>query len=260
MTWIVGIDEVGRGALAGPVVVAAAAIPQGGPPKSLALGPLKDSKKLSAKQREKWTAYCMAKPNIHFAIARIYPREIEKRNISKAANLAAQRAFKRLSEMKTLARTTRIYLDGGLFLGNGRQPKTAKTVIKADERFAAVKIASIVAKVHRDRFMIRLAKKHPGYGFEIHKGYGTKAHQEALRKYGPSEAHRLTFLGKSNIMDLTRSHGRRTSKTSFKGKSRPQAVSFGDEKATTFHLQKLRRAEARTPRLPTMRQEVVHKR
>jgi ribonuclease HII len=87
-----------------------------------------------------------------------------------------------------------IFLDGGLFLGEGVQPKNAKTVIKGDEKIPAVAIASIIAKVHRDRFMVRLAKKYPAYGFEQHKGYGTKAHYKVLRKCGPLDIHRKMFL------------------------------------------------------------------
>lgn len=204
MRWVIGIDEVGRGALAGPVVVAAAALPKGFAPRSHALGKLKDSKKLSAKQREAWFAYFHDRLEIGFALARVYPRQIEKRNISKAANIAAERAFARLAGKRgawALKRpNTGVFLDGGLFLGNGNQPKSVKTIIKGDEKINAIKVASIVAKVHRDRLMRRLAKKYPKYSFEIHKGYGTKVHRRAIKKYGPSPAHRLTFLGKSAIM------------------------------------------------------------
>ncbi len=209
MRWVVGIDEVGRGALAGPVVVAVAALPVGFAPRSRALGALKDSKKLSARQREAWAAYFNGQRNagrsaVVFSIARVYPRQIEKINISKAANMAAERAFGRLmvahgGGIKTGTKC-RIFLDGGLFLGNGTQPKNAKTIIKADEKIAAVKVASIVAKVYRDRLMCRLAKKYPQYGFDIHKGYGTAAHRRAIKKHGPCPAHRLTFTGKSAIM------------------------------------------------------------
>lgn len=200
--WIVGIDEVGRGALAGPVVVAAAALPAGFVPRSRALGKLKDSKKLSVARREAWAAYFSDHPQIEFAVARVYPRQIEKRNISKAANIAAERAFERLAVQGL------VFLDGGLFLGNGggrssdraARPRSTKTVIKGDEKISAIKAASIVAKVYRDRLMCRLAKKYPKYGFEIHKGYGTGAHLWALKKHGPCPAHRLTFSGKSAIM------------------------------------------------------------
>ena len=116
-------------------------------------------------------------------------------NISRAANVAAFKAYKKLIACSSvrIART-QIFLDGGLFLGNGEQPKNAKTIIKADEKIPAVAIASIIAKVARDRFMVRLEKKYPTYGFEVHKGYGTKAHYKALRKYGSCDAHRRTFL------------------------------------------------------------------
>jgi len=195
MKWIIGIDEVGRGALAGPVVVAAALIPfsrarLGGRTP----GPLKDSKKLSAKSREAWVEYFKRHPDVTFALARVYPRGIEKLNISKAANLAALRAFIKLSKMTHVPAGTPVILDGGLFLGNGKARKPAKTMVKADETVPAVAVASIVAKVSRDRFMCRLARSYPAYGFEGHKGYGTKIHREAIQKTGPCEAHRLTFL------------------------------------------------------------------
>jgi len=196
MTFIVGIDEVGRGALAGPVVVAAALVPVGsGRMRNARLGSLKDSKKLSAQQREAWLAHFHADPRIRFALARVYPRGIEKMNISAAANLAAKRAFARLAKAEAFSPRTKVFLDGGLFLGNGPQPKQAKTVIKGDEKIPAVAIASIAAKVSRDRFMRRLAVRYPAYGFEVHKGYGTKSHKKALYRRGPCEAHRLTFLG-----------------------------------------------------------------
>jgi ribonuclease HII len=207
MRWIIGIDEVGRGSLAGPVVVAAAALPKGFVPRNRALGALRDSKKLSARQREGWLS-CFGNPDnrarVAFAVSRVYPREIERRNISKAANIAAKRAFSRLVNRwgkKGARAAPAIFLDGGLFLGNGGQPKNAKTIIKGDEKIGAVKVASIVAKVHRDRFMVRLAKKYPGYGFDVHKGYGTKMHRRAIGRRGPCPAHRLTFIGKSVIME-----------------------------------------------------------
>lgn len=192
MRWVVGIDEVGRGALAGPVVVAAAAMPRGFAPRNRTLGALKDSKQLLAKKREAWCEYFDQHPRVEFALARVYPRQIEKRNISKAANLAAKRAFERLGR-----RVAAVFLDGGLFLGNGEQPKSAKTIIKGDEKISVIKVASIVAKVHRDALMVHLAKKYPEYKFDVHKGYGTAAHRRAIGELGPCPAHRLTFIGKS---------------------------------------------------------------
>jgi len=194
--WIIGIDEVGRGALAGPVTVAAAMIPRSAVFNDKTLGALKDSKKLSSAKREAWTAYFKNHPNVRFAVARIYPRGIERLNISGAANLSALRAFQKITKNKELRLKTAVFLDGGLFLGSrAQQPSSAKTVIKGDEKISAVAIASIFAKVHRDRYMKRLSKIHPEYGFEIHKGYGTKTHRAAIKKYGPCPAHRLTFSG-----------------------------------------------------------------
>ncbi len=204
--FIIGIDEVGRGALAGPVVVGAVMMPCGkriGFPRRL--GKLKDSKKLSARQRERWLGYFNSSPDIFSATARVYPRGIEKMNVSGAANRAASKAFGKVSAAAPGAWSVlRIYLDGGLSLGNGKggtnrknlkkETKIARTVIKGDEKITAIKIASIIAKVSRDRFMVRLAKKYPAYGFDIHKGYGTKAHFRAIRKHGASIVHRKTFL------------------------------------------------------------------
>lgn len=199
----IGIDEVGRGALAGPVVVVAAAVMC--PPRQIekrGFGALKDSKKLSANQREMWYARFLANPHITFGMARVYPREIERRNISAAANLAAKRAFVALTKrLVAKGKGAAIFLDGGLYIGSRKWqadhfPK-AKTAPKSDENIQAVKIASIIAKVLRDRAMGRLSKKYPGYGLEIHKGYGTAAHRAAIVEYGPCEIHRLTFLSKS---------------------------------------------------------------
>ena len=197
----VGIDEVGRGSLAGPVAVAAALIPKNLKIGNKELKTLRDSKKLSAIQREKWFKYFTNHPQISFAVSKVYPRKIEKINISSAANLAALRAYKKLtSNFKYQTSSTAVFLDGGLYLGSRKsqiancQSISAKTVIRGDEKITAIKIASIIAKVSRDAQMRRLAKKYPSYGFEIHKGYGTKAHLAALKKFGPSEIHRQTFL------------------------------------------------------------------
>lgn len=189
----IGIDEVGRGCLAGPVVVVAAMVR--GSVRNSRLGTLKDSKKLTKLQREAWFDYFIKNKDIDFALARVYPRKIEKINISGAANLAALRAYGRLLKRQTLSVRPVVFLDGGLFLGaRARQPSHAKTVIKGDEKIRAVAVASIIAKVSRDRFMARMAKKYPDYGFEIHKGYGTKMHREAIVRHGICPMHRLTFL------------------------------------------------------------------
>jgi ribonuclease HII len=208
---VIGIDEVGRGALAGPVTVVATALAMDAHRRA-AHAPfrsLKDSKKLRAPRREFWAKELRDNAGVRFAISRVYPRGIERLNISAAANRAAQNAVAKLLKDHKLPLTTQVYLDGGLFVGSKRnQQKTvlagrlnAKTVIKADEKFPAVAAASIIAKVSRDRFMTRLAKRHPAYGFGVHKGYGTAAHFRAIKKNGPCEAHRLTFLAKRLTLD-----------------------------------------------------------
>ncbi|MDO8585079.1 MAG: ribonuclease HII [bacterium] len=221
MRWIIGIDEVGRGSLAGPVMVCALAMPHGFrifPELVEGLPKLRDSKQLSASQRECWAAWVKTQPDIHFMVARVYPRGIERMNISQAANLAATRACYRLlpelacppkpwrrrvegvhngSPSINSGRNIKVLLDGGLYLRvNPRSyPRlSASTIVKGDEKFTAIKLASIVAKVARDKFMHTLDVRYPQYGLAIHKGYGTKRHIAAIKKYGPSEIHRATFV------------------------------------------------------------------
>jgi ribonuclease HII len=194
--YTIGIDEVGRGPLAGPVVVAAVALPSG---IRLKPGngrlPLKDSKKLTALQRNRWQEHLCSQPEIFFSVAYSYPPIIDRINISRAANSAACRAYLRvLKNLGIGISRAPAYLDGGLYLGNGKRRLAAKTVIKGDEKINSIKAASIIAKVSRDRAMVRLAKQYPRYGFEIHKGYGTRRHMRALKKYGASKAHRKSFL------------------------------------------------------------------
>ncbi len=194
-----GIDEVGRGALAGPVVVSAVFLPQRLKLKKNNIPKLRDSKKLTPSAREKWFAYIKTHEQIFFAVARVYPRGIEAKNIARAANLAAFRAFMKLmKEASVKSRNFKIVLDGGLYLSKepAPSPKLIKTVIKGDEKFNAIKLASIAAKVTRDHYMTKLHQVYPVYGFDIHKGYGTKRHFRAIKRHGISPAHRLTFLKK----------------------------------------------------------------
>lgn len=193
--FVIGIDEVGRGTLAGPVVVAAVLLAPGRHFRNL-----KDSKKLSKRQREIWFQR-FNKSNIIYALSRVSPSKIDKINISRAANIAAARAFKNLAvNHSDLAAGASIYLDGGLYIKFNSSLRIRcnkiKTVIKGDEKYNCIKIASIIAKVARDRYMKKLHKKYPVYGFDKHKGYGTEAHLTALRKYGYSPVHRLTFIRK----------------------------------------------------------------
>lgn len=190
--FIVGIDEVGRGPLAGPVVVAAVAFPVEFRPRSGSL-PLRDSKKLTKLQKQAWFEYVRQQPKIYFSTARVYSRGIDRLNISRAANRAASHAFTKLiTKYQLPISRLRVYLDGGLFLEKMPAVK-AKTVVRGDEKIKAIKLASIVAKVTRDKYMVKLHKKHPAYGFYSHKGYGTKKHKKAISRHGLTDFHRKTF-------------------------------------------------------------------
>ncbi len=205
--YIIGIDEVGRGPLAGPVVVAALAVPTKLRIKNAELrknfksAKLRDSKKLSLKQREIWFEYVKKHPKIFYAIASVSPKVIDKINISNAANLAATRAFQKLVNTYAIASVltknnnvnVKIFLDGGLYLNKKYPRLSASTIIKGDEKIPVISFASIVAKVTRDRMMRKLHKKYPQYGFDKHKGYGTKEHFKAIRKHGLSPIHRKSF-------------------------------------------------------------------
>jgi ribonuclease HII len=193
--YVIGLDEVGRGSLAGPVVVAAAALPE-----KLKLPKLKDSKKLTPQAREHFWRYAKKSRVIFFETARVYPSLIDEINISQAANLAATRALERLLKKGKFGdRKLKVFLDGGLYLlrtgsfwANGYLLK-AKTVVKGDERIDAIKLASVVAKVVRDRYMLKIHQLYPQYGFNFHKGYGTKFHRQAIRRYGLLKIHRKSF-------------------------------------------------------------------
>ncbi len=205
--WLIGIDEVGRGPLAGPVTVAAVAVPVNFKIPCLPAGrqmtnyktKLKDSKKLTVKQREEWVSYVKNHPKIFYAAASVYSKVIDRINISQAANLAATRAIRRLmtNDKRLMTRKFKIVLDGGLYLHKSlviSRKLLVRTVVRGDEKYNCIKLASIVAKVRRDRLMRRCHKKYPKYGFDRHKGYGTKAHLAAINKHGPCNLHRLTFI------------------------------------------------------------------
>ena len=194
--YIIGIDEVGRGPLAGPIVVAAVALPRNSKLRiknaELKL-PLRDSKKLSPKQRENWFKF-IKKSALCYSIASVPPKKIDKINISNAANLAATSALGALiKNYKLRIKNCRVFLDGGLFLNSKFCILNSTTVVKGDERIPSIALASIVAKVTRDRLMLRLHKKYPKYGFNKHKGYGTKKHIKAIKKHGRSKIHRKSF-------------------------------------------------------------------
>lgn len=200
MDYVVGIDEVGRGALAGPVVVAAVAIPRGYRCRPRRLPKLKDSKRLSPRQREAWYLYAGKSPRILSAHARVYQRRIDKLNISRSADLAASRALEKLLRQLDVD-TADIFLDGGLHLGyRQHRDVRARTVVRGDQKLNPIKLASIVAKVTRDRYLNTLEGRYPGYGLGRHKGYGTRAHFQAITELGVLDIHRESFLRKSRVL------------------------------------------------------------
>ena len=177
-----GVDEAGRGPLAGPVCAAAVILP----PEARIPG-LNDSKKLSEKKREElYEIIC--REAVTFGIAFASVEEIEALNIKGATYLAMDRAIAELECVPALA----------LVDGNDKNTLAvpAVKVIKGDQLCASIAAASILAKVTRDRFMLELDAQYPQYGFARHKGYGTRAHYDALREYGPSPAHRPSYLRK----------------------------------------------------------------
>ena len=179
---ICGVDEAGRGPLAGPVCAAAVILP----PHTRIPG-LNDSKKLTdKKRRELFPVIC--EQALAYGIGMATEQEIDEINILQATFLAMQRAMDELQVRPDLA-----LIDGNLQKDFGLP---VKTVVKGDSLSANIAAASVLAKVTRDDLMIRQAEQFPEYGFEIHKGYGTKAHYAALEQYGPSPIHRMTFLRK----------------------------------------------------------------
>lgn len=179
---ICGVDEAGRGPLAGPVCAAAVILPRG-----LEIEGLNDSKKLSEKKRDKLFDAIRSEA-VSCGIAFASVEEIEEINILNAAMLAMNRAIERLSVKPTLA-----LIDGNR---DSAINMPSRCVVKGDAKCADIAAASILAKVTRDRYMLEMAEKYPEYHFEKHKGYGTKLHYEALREYGPCEIHRPSFLRK----------------------------------------------------------------
>ena len=176
---ICGVDEAGRGPLAGPVFAAAVILPEG-----KIIDGVNDSKELSEKKRELLFDKIIEEA-LDYSIASASEKEIDELNILNATYLAMKRAVEGLKSA-----------DYALIDGNRMPPLNinGETVIKGDAKSASIAAASILAKVSRDRVMLELAEKYPQYQFEKHKGYGTKLHYEMLDKFGPSEIHRQSFL------------------------------------------------------------------
>lgn len=179
---VCGVDEAGRGPLAGPVCAAAVILPEG-----LIIEGVNDSKKLTEKKREAlFDVICESALSYSIVFADV--AEIEEVNILRATMNAMQRAIESLS-----IKADYVYIDG-----NTMPPVSidGECIVKGDAKSMSVACASILAKVSRDRLMLKYAEEYPQYGFEKHKGYGTKLHTEALREFGPSPIHRPSFLKK----------------------------------------------------------------
>ena len=179
---ICGVDEAGRGPLAGPVYAAAVILPP-----HVEIPGLNDSKKLTDKRRRELMPVIMEQA-IAYGIGSASEQEIDEINILQATFLAMERAIAQLNGKADFA-----LIDGNREKDFGLP---VMTVVKGDSRSASIAAASILAKVSRDDYMDELAKQYPQYGFEVHKGYGTKAHYEALRAHGHCSAHRVSFLKK----------------------------------------------------------------
>ena len=180
--FICGVDEAGRGPLAGPVYAAAVILPSG-----LLIEGVNDSKKLTAKKRE-YLYEIIKEKALCYSIETASVQEIDKINILQATLLAMKRAIEGLKQTPDIA-----LIDGNVL------PKVqvpSRAIVKGDALSHSIACASILAKVSRDRFMIEQSKEYPIYGFEKHKGYGTKSHIEMIKKYGMSPLHRKTFLRK----------------------------------------------------------------
>ena len=185
---IVGIDEAGRGPLAGPVIAAAVTIFA----NYKILGLNRDSKQLTAKQRNEFFHIITNHPKIEWGIGQVSEKQIDKINILQATRLAMEKAFHSLQKKlhKRGVEPQLVIIDGN-FLINISTPQRA--VVKADTTVMQCMAASIVAKVIRDRLMQKLHVKYPLYNFASHKGYGTKFHLKMLKIHGPCPIHRLTF-------------------------------------------------------------------
>lgn len=177
---VAAVDEAGRGPLAGPIAVAA--VVATGNLKSLKN--IRDSKKLSEKQREEW--FKILKNHFECRVAMVGPQVIDRIGINPATRLAISRLLRRFNKKPDL-----VILDGAL---SAPCSYNQQTIVKGDEKIPLISAASIIAKVSRDRKMRRFHKTHPEYCFDKHKGYGTKAHYRAIKKNGLLEIHRRSFL------------------------------------------------------------------
>ena len=182
MQLVCGVDEAGRGPLAGPVCAAAVILPA-----HVSIPGLNDSKKLTDKKRRELFPI-IKETAIAYGIAFADEKEIDEINILQATYLAMERAISQLDKKPEIA-----LIDGNRAKDFG---VSVETIVHGDSLSASIAAASVLAKVTRDDYMLEMAQQYPQYSFDVHKGYGTKAHYDALREYGPSPIHRMSFLKK----------------------------------------------------------------
>lgn len=193
--YIVGVDEVGRGPVAGPVYVCAFRVSIDDI-ESVVNGtelPIRDSKKLTEKTRNKWFEYLKQRKKeglVDYSISSVSAKEIDLKGISACIKYAISHALQKVIA-EDQRRETLVLLDGSL---SAPVEFAQRTIIKGDEKESSISFASIIAKVLRDGYMVEQHKKYPHYGFDSHKGYGTQKHMENLRKFGITEEHRVSFL------------------------------------------------------------------
>ena len=196
---ILGIDEVGRGPLAGPLVVGAVVLPDEKPEWA---NDLRDSKKLSAKKREALAELIRAE--VPYGLGWVFAEELDEVGISEALRLATRRAVKAVQELHVPF--SQIVIDGKVnFLTGTPLEKYVSTAVKADDLVKEVSAASIVAKVARDKYMVEIDLKYPGYGFDKHVGYGTAAHMAAIKELGVTPEHRKSFEPIKSMVGFERS-------------------------------------------------------
>lgn len=205
---ILGIDEVGRGPLAGPLVVGAVILPE---EKLEWVGELKDSKKLSVKKRERLNEVILREASAT-GVGWVTAVEIDKVGIAEALKMATRRAVKSVQRLH--APFNQVVIDGKVnFLKGTKLEAYVSNVVKADDLIKEVSAASIIAKVARDSYMVEMARKYPEYGFETHVGYGTAKHIEAIRKFGVCPEHRLSFEPCKSLVGFDRVEGTKKNTT-----------------------------------------------
>lgn len=192
MRYVIGVDEAGRGPLAGPLAVGAVIAPADYTVKhEFFKKGIRDSKRLAGQKREALLMWIQRHNQLRHVVTMVGPRVVDREGITKATKTAITRALKRLVPKD--ATEVLVLLDGGL-----RAPDVyanQATIIKGDEKEPLIALASVVAKVSRDKKMRTLSYQYPEYGFEGHKGYGTKEHYKAIKQFGVCDSHRLSFLG-----------------------------------------------------------------